>query len=65
MKLSEAQKLTRHIRRDYSPWSMDELREEYDRIGQEILRRVQPSGSRYNEIERAVDRFFRLDGIRR
>lgn len=64
MRLAEAQKL-RHVRRDYSSWSMDELREEYDRIGQEILRRVQPPGSRYNEIERAVDKFFRLDGIRR
>lgn len=64
MKLAEAQKL-RHTRRDYSSWNIDELREEYDRIGQEMLKKIQQSDSRYDEIERAVDRFLRLDGYRR
>ena len=65
MKLSEAQKLyIQHVRRDYSSWSTDELKQEYNRIGQELLLRERPSPEEQyprgglGNIQHAVDRFF-------
>ena len=74
MKLSKAQKLyIRHVRRDYSSWSIEELKQEYNRIGQELLLRERPDSeeqhpgypfaSEMPNIEYAVDRFFDRRGV--
>lgn len=61
MKLTEAQKLRiKHVHRDYSSWSTDELKQEYNRIGQELLLREQPSPEEQypRDGQHAVNRFF-------
>lgn len=70
MRLSKAQKLyIQHIRRDYSSWSTEELKQEYNRIGQELLLRKRPVpeervppgypfASEMPNIQHTVDRFF-------